>query len=290
VEVLLPDRLREQHPHMRGGFFTAPTVRPMGAGRDLRGRRKDGVEVPIEIGLNPLVTGEGAFVLASIIDITERKAAEEQLKASLKEKQVLLHEIHHRVKNNLQFISSLLRLQAADLKDARLSEVFEETRGRVHAMALVHEKLYRAADFAQLDYGAYLRELVATVARTFSSRVAAVTFSVKADPAELETTAAVPVGLIVNELVSNSLKHAFPEGCAGSVAVRLHGSRETGYLLTVRDNGVGLPGDFDPAATRSMGWRLVEMLVRQLDGRIEVRRLAGTLFSIHFQARTPSPT
>lgn len=219
------------------------------------------------------------------VDITERKAAEQALKASLVENQVLLQEVHHRVKNNLQFIVSLLRLQAAEMASVELKEVLEETRRRVHAMALVHEKLYRAEDFARLDYGSYLRELVATLARTVSERMARIDFSVEAEATGLETSAAVPIGLIVNELVSNSFKHAFTDGRAGRVTVGLHGDPERGYDLLVRDNGIGAPTGFDPAATRSMGWRLVDMLVRQLDGTIHTKRGDGTEFALHFPPR-----
>ena len=219
------------------------------------------------------------------VDITERKAAEEKVKASLLEKQVLLQEIHHRVKNNLQFIISLMRLQGAEARNPALKELVEEIRGRVHAMALVHEKLYRAADFVRLDYGSYLRELVATLVRTMSHRIAKVDVSVEADATGLGTNAAVPVGLIVNELVSNSLKHAFADGREGHIVVNLHGAPESGYDLSVVDDGVGMPADFDPAAGGSMGWRLVEMLVRQLDGQIAMRRGNGTEFAIHFSPR-----
>lgn len=220
-------------------------------------------------------------------DITERKAAEVQLKASLTEKQVLLHEIHHRVKNNLQFIVSLLRLQRAEIEDPQSREVLDEARGRVQAMALVHEKLYRADDFARLDFDAYLHDLASAVARTMHKRPDRVEFAIQADPLGLDTRVAVPVGFIVNELVSNSLKHAFDDGRAGRVEIQLHGSPEKGYDLMVGDNGVGAPGSFDPASTRSMGWRLVEMLVRQLEGTIRMERVGGTKFAIHFPSAQP---
>lgn len=219
------------------------------------------------------------------VDITERKAAEARLRASLLEKQVLVQEVHHRVKNNLQFIISLLRLQGAEMRSPELRALLEETRSRVHAIALVHEKLYRAEDLARLDYGSYLRELVATLARTVGERNAQVAISVEASPEALGTNAAVPVGLIVSELVSNSLKHAFPGGREGRIAITLGGAPDRGYDLVVRDDGIGAAVTFDPAASGTMGWRLVGMLTRQLDGTIAMRRDGGTEFAIHFSPR-----
>lgn len=219
------------------------------------------------------------------VDITERKAAEARLRASLLEKQVLVQEIHHRVKNNLQFIISLLRLQGAEMRSPELRVLLEETRSRVHAIALVHEKLYRAEDLARLDYGSYLRELVATLSRTVGERNPQVAISVEASPDSLGTSAAVPIGLIVSELVSNSLKHAFPGGRQGRIAVTLGGAPDRGYDLVVRDDGIGAAVAFDPAASGTMGWRLVGMLTRQLDGTITMQRDGGTGFAIHFSPR-----
>ena len=221
-------------------------------------------------------------------DITERKAAEARLLSSLQEKQVLLHEVHHRVKNNLQFIISLLRLQSAEITDPKVLELIEEMRCRVHAMALVHEKLYRADDLSRLDYASYLRDLVAGVFRTMSKRVTHVNCTVEAYPEALETSAAVPVGFIVNELVSNSLKHAFDEGMAGLLSIRLYGNPTAGYELIVRDNGRGLPPNFDVTRAESMGLRLVVMLVRQLGGSLNMGGSPGAEFRITFGSQANS--
>ncbi|MEQ1859420.1 MAG: histidine kinase dimerization/phosphoacceptor domain -containing protein [Chthoniobacteraceae bacterium] len=252
--------------------------------------RVDGSRIDLLCHAAPIRSQDGSCrgAVGVFVDITERKAAEEKLKASLEEKKVLLHEIHHRVKNNLQFIISLLRLQGGESSDPALREMLDETRSRVHAMALVHEKLYRADDLSRLDYGSYLRELIAALARGMRERVAKVEFAISSEAVGLQASAAVPVGLVVNELVSNSLKHAFRDGRDGRIEVNLRGSPEHGYALAVRDNGVGAPGEFDPAATRSMGWRLVEMLVRQLDGTIAMTREGGTEFAIHFWPRHES--
>lgn len=249
--------------------------------------RKDGRRIHLLCQSAPILgkDGECRGSVGVFVDITERKAAEQNLKASLVEKQVLVQEIHHRVKNNLQFIISLLRLQGAEMRSPEVRNLLEETRNRVHAMALVHEKLYRAGDLAKLDYSSYLRDLVATLSRTTGERIKSVDFSVEADAVGLDTNSAVPLGLVVSELVSNSLKHAFPDGRKGRVEVSLRGGPAEGYDLTVRDDGIGAAQDFDPAANGSMGWRLVGMLTRQLDGTIAMHRNSGTEFAIHFTPR-----
>jgi PAS domain S-box-containing protein len=216
------------------------------------------------------------------VDITERKQAEARLNESLHEKEALLQEIHHRVKNNLQLIASLLRLQAAEIRDPALLTLFEESRSRIHAMALIHERLYRTDRLGSPNYAGYLRDLVVAIGRAYRRRNLEVGFSVEATAQGLGLETAVPIGLIVNELVSNSLKHAFPVASSCRITVRLEGDAEGGYLLRVEDNGVGLPMDFEIERTRSMGLRLVDVLVRQLHGRIEIQRNGGTGFCIQF--------
>ena len=159
IDMLVPSRFRERHPDVRNRFFAEPVARPMGAGRDLYGIRKDGSEVPVEIGLNPVRTLAGEFVLSSVVDITERKRAEEALEEQRndldrqsREREVLLKEIYHRVKNNLQVISSLLNLQTSSVTDGRARESLEEARNRVLSIALVHEQLYQSTDLGRVDF------------------------------------------------------------------------------------------------------------------------------------------
>lgn len=212
--------------------------------------------------------------------IEKRKQSEEQILRSLKEKEVLLKEVHHRVKNNLQVIHSLLNLQARDITDSPVRALFEESRNRVRSMALIHEKLYRSTDLAYIDFREYLKSLIAGIADTYKRRD--IVFSVDMEPVALDVNVGIPCGLIVNELVSNSLKYAFPEGRHGTIKAGINRNSEGSYVLFVEDNGVGFPAGADFRNTRSLGLQLVNMLTSQIHGAIELSRTEGTRFSITF--------
>lgn len=282
VEVLLPERSRSIHPGLRAGFHQSPQRRAMGAGRDLHGRRKDGTEVPVEIGLNPISTPDGPAVLASIIDITERKRSEERLESHLREKDVLLKEVHHRVKNNLQVISSLLNLQADAIRNPEALAPLRESRGRVHVMALVHEKLYQGGDLARLDFADYLRELTGNLFNLYGCDPGRIRVEVQSDPVQLELDQAVPCSLIVNELLSNAFKYAFPGTATGIVHVRLNQVEPGRLRLEIGDSGVGLPQDLDWHNACSLGLQLVRMLTRQLKGELEISPGKGLTARIGF--------
>jgi len=213
-------------------------------------------------------------------DITERKEAEEQIHASLAEKEVLLKEIHHRVKNNLQIISSLLHLQSVKLEDEALLRAFDNSQHRIRSMAFIHEELYQSGDLARIDFVSYVRRLTDYLFESFGVDDNQIGLSVQVDNLLLTIDKAIPIGLIINELVSNSLKHAFPEGHRGRVAIELHAGEGEPFVLTVSDDGVGLPEGVDVNQAESLGLRLVTSLVGQLKARVEVDRSAGTAFHI----------
>ncbi len=215
-------------------------------------------------------------------DVTERREAEALLRAALCEKEVLLREIHHRVKNNLQIIASLLNLQLAGIADERLRAPLVESQNRVRTLALIHEKLYGSSDLTGIAAGSYLAELVQAVRRSFGPVAGAVRLELDLEEVELEVGVAMPVALIANELVANAFKHAFPGGRPGRLAVRLHRLGEGRCALEVDDDGVGLPPGLDVERTTTLGLQLVTTLATQLRGSFEVHRGQGTRFVLEF--------
>jgi two-component sensor histidine kinase len=216
-------------------------------------------------------------------EITQREQVEREIKKSLREKEVLLKEIHHRVKNNLATISSLLELQALQATDPALLEAFRSADNRVRSMALVHEQLYRSGDLAKVDFGDYLDQLAHKLLQAYAPNPDKVTLHMDvAAGTRLDLETAAPCGLIVQELVSNAFKHAFPGGREGELSIELAPS-EPGYLMVIRDNGVGFPKGLDFRNTTSLGLQLVDTLAKQLDGSVEMWNGAGTEWRVRFQ-------
>ena len=220
------------------------------------------------------------------LDISRIKQAEEQIRASLAEKEVLLKEVHHRVKNNLQVISSLISLQADSLADEQLQGVLGDVRDRVRTMALVHEKLYQTEDLARLDFAEYAPSLLKYLWSAHGAATGNVRLNMSLAPLILPVEMAVHCGLILNELASNAIKHAFPGGSGGEVTVTLEHDPATGAVcLRVRDNGVGLPADLDWRQSSSLGLRLVQMLAGQMRGTVQTGPGPGTEFQISFNVK-----
>lgn len=220
-------------------------------------------------------------------EVAERKRAEEEARASLRGKEVLLREIHHRVKNNLQVIHSLLRLQAQQIEDERYGAMFIDSQNRIRSMSLIHETLYQSADLANVSFREYIQRLVNHLSASYGVSRGRIALRVGADGLMLGVDVAIPCGLIINELVSNSLKHAFPYGRCGEIRVSLQPAGDSQVTLTVGDDGIGLPEDIDFRDSGSLGLHLVTMLVEdQLHGHIELERAKGTEFRITFSAPT----
>jgi PAS domain S-box-containing protein len=216
-------------------------------------------------------------------DITDRKRTELRLEASLLEKEVLLKEVYHRVKNNLQTISSVLSLQAAAIKDPETRALFIENQHRVRSMALIHEKLYKSKTLAQIDFREYLDGLATSLFRTYWV-AGDVSLRVDVRDVSLDIDASITCGLLINELLSNALKYAFPEGKSGEISIVMHPANDSEYVLTFADTGVGLPSGFDPAKSTSLGFSLIGNLVRQLNGKMEISSDSGTQYVISFPA------
>lgn len=291
LERLVPQRARHSHPQFREEFLRAPSARAMGMGRDLHGVRKDGSEVPVEIGLSPIYTEDGTFVLSSIVDISERKLAMQrlhertaELAATLKEREVLLQEIHHRVKNNLQIITSMINMQMRTLDEAHSREILNECKTRVDAIALIHEKLYQSRDFRNVPFAEYARGLITTIFQASGLCSDRITARLEIDNVMLPVAQAIPCGLILNELVTNSIKHAF-KAHGGSIVVSL-GHNGGRLVLQVRDDGVGMAEDEINADRGSIGLSLVASLADQLDGTLQLRSLGGLVAIVDFPAPT----
>jgi len=217
-------------------------------------------------------------------DITERKQAEEQIRSSLHEKEVLLREVHHRVKNNMQIISSLLRLQSDFSKDKNIIEMFNESRNRIISMSLIHEKLYQSKDFTKIDLKGYIVDLVNGLFQSYGVNMNKIVLNINVENIPLGIDSAIPCGLIINELVTNSLKHAFPGDRKGEVRVILHLTQDNMIELVVGDNGIGLPENLDIKNIKSLGLHLVPMLAEnQLMGSLDINNNNGTEFIIKFR-------
>ncbi|MCI0528676.1 MAG: MASE1 domain-containing protein, partial [Nitrospira sp.] len=284
LDLLLPSRFTEVHrQHIHDFSGDAVAARRMGERREVFGRRNDGTEFPAEAAISKL-NQEGKITFTAVLrDITERKRAEQKIMSALREKEVLLTEVHHRVKNNLQLISSLLNLQAGSIKDKQVQEMFKESQYRVRTIASMHEKLYRSKELAKIGMAGYIRDLAADLVRSYGNGLGSVALKVNVQDIFLGMDQAIPCGLMINELVLNALKYAFPNGRKGEIRIDLRSDHHDELTLTVSDNGIGLPKDFDMHATESLGLQLVNTFTMQLGGKIELHQEGGTEFKIRFK-------
>jgi len=213
----------------------------------------------------------------------KRREAEEFLKKSLAEKEILLREVHHRVKNNMQIISSILRMQSRNIDDPKLKDVLQESQNRIHSMALIHENLYNNKSLANINFASYIKSLTNNIARTYISHQANVIFDYQIDEAYLPMDIAIPCGLIINELISNSFKYAFRDKSKGIISIHFQNIKDDEYKLTVSDNGVGIPAGLDITKTKSLGMKILHKLVQQIEGDLKSDFSNGTKFTIIFK-------
>ncbi len=215
-------------------------------------------------------------------DVTEHRQAEEKIKRTLQEREVLLREVHHRVKNNLQVICSMLRLQERNLRDDALLQVLRACRERVMAMAMIHDQLHRAKDFSSINLGEYVRNLAASLFSLYGVNSADIGLRTDIDDIPVAIDTAIPCGLIVNELVSNSLRHAFPDGRKGEISLGLHAQPGGRVELSIKDDGRGFPQNAPASQSRSLGLWLVELLAGQIDAAVERTNDSGVHYRIEF--------
>ncbi len=248
-------------------------------------RKKDGTIFPVEISSGLMEQGGHKYFFAIERDVTERRKTDEKIAAALKEKEVLLKEVYHRTKNNMQVISSLLGLQAAAVEDRLLQRAFKEMQDRIRAMSLVHEELYESTDLSNLDMKRYLEALALGMKESYIADTARISIDVEAESIPLSIDLAIPCGLIINELLANSLKYAFPGWMTGSIRIGLHRTSGDELELAYSDNGIGLPEGLDIKTTKTLGLRLVNNLVAsQLRGTLQVHRENGAAFVIRFSS------
>jgi PAS domain S-box-containing protein len=269
------------HTVLAGGqplYDTRYAIRPPGKAK-----------VHLSVNAAPLFDREGKpeAVVFALEDITSEVKSEDRLRASLKEKEVLLREVHHRVKNNLQIISSLLNLGSRGLRDGVEMDALRECRNRIKSMSLLHETLYRSRDLTRIEFYNYVRKLVTELFQAYGVQADEVALRMEVEDVDMGIDAAIPAGMLINELVSNSLKHAFPAGRKGEIRVQV-GSDEHGVVtIVVADNGVGLPRWLDFRQSESLGMQLVTTLTEQLGGTIDLNRSKGTEFTMRFHPARP---
>jgi len=287
--IIAPDRYVPDYEKGLRDFNETGKGEGVGKTIELTALKKDGTEFPVELSLSALKMNDRWHAVGIVRDITQRKLVQKQMLESLKEKELLLQEIHHRVKNNMQVITSLLDLQLDYIGGRQPAEIFSDIKNRIRSMSLVHEKLYHSRDLSRVDFQDYVTSLVSNLYKFYDASPERIKLNLDIEDIFFGIDTAIPCGLIVNELITNSLKYAFPGDREGEVGLRLNktgeGSRGEGiYSLLVRDNGIGIPPDLDLKGVKTLGLYLVTTLVEhQLQGTVDLDRSNGTEFRIMFR-------
>ncbi len=282
IEKLVPARFAASHKQLRENYLLAPSTRSMGRGRELFGVHKSGAEIPIEIGLNYLHSELGTMILASVVDISERRAQDKKLRAALKEKEVLLSEIHHRVKNNLQIIDSLIGLQSETVTGERVLAAFQNSQNRIRSIAMIHQILYESQDFSKVVFQTVLENLIDNLTQSYGIDISKIDITINVSDVALPLDKGIPLCLIINELVSNTFKHAFPNGMTGTLSLGLQSIADKQLEFSIEDSGVGFSESFMLRDSNSLGLHLVRTIVDQLGGELEIHRSNPTRFAIRF--------
>jgi len=283
VEVLIPKTQREQHVKKRHDYKKCPSQRSMGTELELYGLRKDGIKIPLDIMLGPLEEETEKKVLVVARDISRIKESNDMIKSSLKEKETLLKEVHHRVKNNLAVVSSLLQLQSTQTHSQQVSEALEEGINRIQSIAAVHEQLYQEELFSSIELKIYINELCSILTRNYSDGKRKVGIDIDCDDVKLSMEKAVPAALILNEIITNSFKYATTGGnCQIWISVKeVSGS----IVLRIADNGPGLPEqylDHNSQDSTGLGLTLINVLSDQLQASLKIENTPGATYTLQF--------
>ncbi|WP_445665115.1 PAS domain-containing sensor histidine kinase [Fodinibius sp. AD559] len=261
---------------LQGESFQVETVR----------QRKDGTEVPVLIATVPVeIDGDIIAIFGIYVDISQRTEAEQQLEEQLSEKQVLLAEIHHRVKNNMAVVSGLLELQKENTENEEAYQKMQDSQARIQTMSLVHEQLYQMGTFSSLQFDEYVKNLGETIATTYGDKAQDITLSYDTEPVRLDMDQAIPCGLLLNELLTNAYKHAFPNRAEGHITISLHEKDGQAVTLEVKDNGIGMAEEIPERANDSLGLSLVYTLAQQLEGELQITTDNGSCFTVVFDKK-----
>ena len=245
-------------------------------------RRKDGTMMPVEVSARIIVHNGQKVILSIVRDATERKMVENLILASFKEKEVFLTEIQSRAKDNMQIISSMLSIQSKGIKDKKIMAMFHESQDRIKSMLFIHDRLYRSKNLSRIDFSDFIRSLTKNLFSLYGARIIKIRLIREIEDIYLDIHRAIPCAMIVQELLSNSLKHAFPGEREGEVVVKMKINKDGKHELVVKDDGVGLSKEIDIHRTHTIGLQLVNRLVKQIDGYIELKRKNGATFTLTF--------
>jgi PAS domain S-box-containing protein len=281
-EFLVPERFRDDREGLKDLISTGLQSRPNGSRRTVNAQKKDGREFQVEIGVNPIESEDGPLFLSAIVDLSHLREREEHIQTALREQDILIGEIHHRVKNNFQIVYSLLDFESDRISDPNAQEALRETRNRIRSMAILHQTLCDSRDYAGVDFALFVANLLPALIGSYNVDVDRISLRVDVEHVRLAVGAAVPCGLMVNELITNALRHAFTNRDRGEIRISLHRQQNGENLLTVSDDGIGLPDEAGSRNANCLGLKLVDLLAAQIDGTVSIHRANPTQYSVRF--------